>query len=118
MGASMGQILKKFWSQLDEGITKDVFDNLRNFLMCALLFAAGNDALYGDSRLLLGLFVSHVAGWGLICLAAILMLLNICDGLKKLSKLRYHVALQVLVCLFYIIFAERVVELVWNFRSP
>lgn len=113
----MRRFLTKFWSQLDEGIIKDVFDNLRNFLMCALLFAAGNDALYGDSRLLLGLFVSHLVGWGMICLAAALMLLNICDGLKKLSKLRYHVVFQVLVCLFYIIMAERIVELVWNFRS-
>lgn len=113
----MRRILKKFWSQLDEGVIKDVFDNLRNFLVCALLFAAGNNALYGESRLFLGLFVTHLAGWGMICLATILMLLNICDGLKKLSKLRYHVAFQVLVCLFYIIMAERIVELVWNFRS-
>ena len=113
----MGRILKKLWSQLDEGVIKNVFDNLRNFLVCALLFGAGSNALHGDSRLFLGLIASHLAGWGLICLAAFLMLLNICDGLKKLSKLRYHTAVQVLVCLFYIILAARLVELVWNFRS-
>lgn len=113
----MGRILKKLWSQLDEGVIKDVFDNLRNFLVCALLFAAGNNALYNDSRLFLGVLIFHLAGWGLICLATILMLLNICDGLKKLSRLRYHTALQVLVCLFYIILSIRLVELIWNYRS-
>jgi hypothetical protein len=113
----MGRIWKKIWSQLDESVIKNVFDNLRNFLVCALLFGAGSNALYDDSRLFLGLIVSHLAGWGLICLAAFLMLLNICDGLKKLSRLRYHTALQILVCLFYIILAVRLVELVWNFRS-
>ena len=76
----MGRILKKFWLQLDEGVIKDVFDNLRNFLVCALLFGAGSNALHGDSRLFLGLFVSHLAGWGLIWSASLMLWVSPAGG--------------------------------------
>jgi hypothetical protein len=34
-----------------------------------------------------------------------------------LAKLRYHVLLQVIFCLLYLIIAIRVVEMVWSFRA-
>jgi len=34
-----------------------------------------------------------------------------------LAKLRYHLALQLLLILVYLVVAERVVEIVWGFRA-
>lgn len=102
---------------LDRGLTKEVFDNLRNFLMCSLLFAAGSEALHDPGQLFFGLFAWSLAGWGLIALAAALTLLNIWDGLHKLAQLKHHLLLQLLLCLVYVVLALRVVEIVWNFRT-
>ncbi|MNP79739.1 hypothetical protein D3C76_1776510 [compost metagenome] len=50
-------------------------------------------------------------------MAALLTLANICVGLFKLSKLRHHVMLQAGLCLIYVVFAVRVVEILWHYRN-
>ena len=95
--------MRTFWKRyvalLENDLSAQIFDNVKNLLVCALLFAA------------------NVAGWGLIVLSSMLMLLNVSDGIRRLAKLRYHLALQVLLILVYLVVAERVVEIVWGFRA-
>ena len=113
--------MHKFWMRylklLDNDLNARIFDNFKNLVLCALLFAAGTDALRGDHMLFMGLLASNTTGWGLIALSAFLMLINISDGIRRLAKLKYHVALQVMIVFAYVLICERVVEMVWNFRS-
>ncbi|MCU1752688.1 hypothetical protein [Pseudomonas sp. 6D_7.1_Bac1] len=113
----MRALMTKFGRLLDQGLNKEVFDNLRNLLMCTLLLAAGTDALRSPSSPIFHLFGYWIAGWGLIALAVALMLLNMCDGLRKLAKTRYHLSLQIVLCLLYVVLAFRIVEIVWSFRA-
>ncbi|MNO02123.1 hypothetical protein D3C81_2224360 [compost metagenome] len=50
-------------------------------------------------------------------MSALLLLLNVSDTLHRLAKLPYHTALQVALCLLYLVLASRVVEIIWNFRA-
>jgi hypothetical protein len=108
---------RRYRALLDKDLNKEVFENLKNLLVCAFLFAAGTSALHDEASLFMGLFVSSVAGWGLIVISGLLLFMNICDGLRKLALLRYHLILQVLLCVLYIVVAVRIVELVWGFRT-
>ncbi|NBA97528.1 hypothetical protein [Pseudomonas sp. R5(2019)] len=113
--------MKKLWRQylslLDKDLNAKVFDNVKNLLVCALLFAAGTSALRGEFPVFLGLLGAWVTGWALIVISAVLLLLNISDGLHRVAKLRYHRVLQVFLSVFYLVLALRVVEIVWNFRA-
>ncbi|MGE7956291.1 hypothetical protein ACQKQA_06770 [Pseudomonas sp. NPDC089530] len=113
----MRKLWQKYLELLDGDLIMRVFDNVKNLLVCALLFAAGTNALHGDHQLFMGLLGSSLTGWGLIAVSALLMLLNVCDGLHRLAKLRYHRVLQIGLFLVYLILAVRVVEIVWNFRA-
>lgn len=113
----MRELWRKYLDLLDRDLSTQVFDNIKNLLVCALLFAAGTDALHGNHQILMGLFGSSLTGWGLIAVSAILMLINVSDGLHRLAKLRYHTALQILLFLLYLVLAIRVVEIVWSFRA-
>jgi hypothetical protein len=113
--------MKKWWKQylalLDQDVSAKVFDNIKNLLVCALLFAAGTSALSGEHPVFLGLLDVRVTGWGLIVISAILLLLNISDGLHRVARLRYHVVIQILLGMAYLVVALRIVEIVWSFRS-
>jgi len=113
----MGNLWRKYLALLDTDFTTQVFDNIKNLLVCALLLAAGTNALHGGHLLYMGLVASNVAGWLLISVSAVLMLLNVSDGMRRLAKLRYHTALQILLFLVYLVLAVRVVEIVWEFRA-
>ncbi|WP_095055042.1 hypothetical protein [Pseudomonas sp. Irchel s3b2] len=113
----MGKFWRKYLALLDTDFTTQVFDNIKNLLVCALLFAAGTNALHSDQQLFMGLLASSLAGWGLILVSAVLMLLSVSDGLRRLSKLPYHTVLQIILFLLYLILAVRVVEIVWVFRA-
>lgn len=113
----MGKLWRKYLTLLDTEFTTQVFDNIKNLLVCALLFAAGTNALHSEHHLYMGLMASNVAGWVLIAVSALLMLLNVSDGIRRLSRLRYHTAFQILLFLIYLVLAVRVVEIVWDFRA-
>lgn len=113
----MRRIWRRYLHLLDQDLSTKVFDNLKNLIVCALLFAAGTNALRHGQAVFLGVFPSNTTGWGLIVLSSVLMLLNISDGVRRLSKLKYHIALQILIVAIYVLVAERVVEIVWNFRA-
>ncbi|MBK5352336.1 hypothetical protein JFU37_07415 [Pseudomonas sp. TH41] len=112
----MHKMWKRYVKLLSNDLNAQIFDNIKNLLVCAFLFAVGTAALHGDHHVFMGLFASNLAGWGLIAVSVLLTLLNVSDGLNKLAGLRYHATLQVIVCLVYVIFALRVVEVVWDFR--
>ncbi|MDI2590583.1 hypothetical protein POF45_03930 [Pseudomonas sp. 681] len=112
----MSRLWRKYLALLDTDFTTQVFDNIKNLLVCALLFAAGTNALHSEHHLYMGVMGSNVAGWVLIAVSTVLLLLNVSDGMRRLSRLRYHTALQVILFLMYLILAERVVEIVWDLR--
>jgi hypothetical protein len=113
----MRRLWRKYLQVLDKDLNTQVFDNIKNLLVCALLFAAGTETLRNDQPFFLGMFAANVAGWGLIAVSALLMFLSISDGLRRLAKLRYHVMFQIVLCLLYLVVAIRVVEIVWRFRA-
>ncbi|MBD8099730.1 hypothetical protein IFR08_22770 [Pseudomonas fluorescens] len=113
----MRTLWTRYLALLENDLSTQIFDNVKNLLVCALLFAAGTNALVGPRELFIGMFASHVAGWGLIILSTVLMLLNISDGIRRMAKLRYHLVLQLLLILIYVVVAERMVEIVWGFRA-
>ncbi|MEB0045686.1 MULTISPECIES: hypothetical protein [unclassified Pseudomonas] len=112
----MGKLWQKYLVLLDTDFTTQVFDNIKNLLVCALLLAAGTNALHSDHLMFLGMLGSNLTGWGLIAVSALLMLLNVSDGVRRLSRLRYHTVFQIILFLIYLVLAVRVVEIVWDFR--
>jgi len=113
----MRKIWRRYLDLLDQDLNTKVFDNVKNLLVCALLFAAGSNALNGNQKVLMAMWGSQLTGVGLIAVSAVLMLLNVSDGLRRLAKLRYHRLLQAFFCLLYLLIAVRVVEIVWGFRA-
>ena len=113
--------MRKFWKWylelLENDLSTQIFDNVKNLMVCALLFAAGTNVLSGKHDVFMGLVVSSTAGWGLIAISTILWVLNVSDGVRRLAKLQYHLFLQLSLIVIYVFIAERVVEFVWGFRS-
>lgn len=114
---SMQRLWKRYQKLLENDLSTQIFDNVKNLVVCALLFAAGTDALRGTHDLFMGILASNMAGWGLIALSTILLVLNVSDGIRRLANLRYHLLLQISLILIYVIISMRVVEIVWGFRS-
>ena len=113
--------MHKLWIRysqlLDKDLNAKIFDNFKNMVLCALLFAAGTNALHSDHKIFMGITATHLAGWGVITISGLLMLLNVSDGIRRLAQLRYHLVFQVLIVLIYILISARVVEMVWSFRA-
>jgi hypothetical protein len=55
----MSKFLRKYLALLDTDFTTQVFDNIKNLLVCALLFAAGTNALHSDQYLFMGFLTSN-----------------------------------------------------------
>lgn len=111
------EFVKRLNAALDRGLSKQIFDHLRNYLMCSFLLAIGVVAYRQQEGLLLGYLVVRYSGIGIIGLACLLFSLNLYDGIRQISAARYRPSLVILLIAIYVLIAMRVIELAANFRT-
>ncbi len=113
----MKTALDNFNQALDRGLSKAVFDHLRNLLMCALLFTVGAYAHRHPSETIFGVVsLEDVAGILIFIIAGSLTLLNLIDGVHKLPKMRLRGLLQFVLIVVYVLVSIRIIELTWQYR--
>jgi len=99
----------------DEGLLRLVFEHARNVAVSSLITAAGLEVARvspQDSQFI----HPGLAGYSVAALGVALLLLNLLDGLWKLSRLRWHLVLQCALCLTYVLVSWRVAQLVLAFK--
>jgi hypothetical protein len=55
-------ILPKFNNAIDEGVFKEIFTHIRNYVVCSLILAAGFHTIKNPRNLLFGTKADEVAG--------------------------------------------------------
>lgn len=110
------ETIKNFNKALENGLSKEVFDHIRNYLICAFLLAIGTSELREHSTTFLGVTPSQYHGIAAIVISVMLILLNLYDGIRKLSKAKYHLTLIILLIGVYLFLSYRVIEMAWEFR--
>lgn len=102
---------------LDDGLTKAIFDHLRNYLMCTFLLAIGTYAFKQHSGMFLGTIPVKTTGVGIIAVGLGLILLNLYDGIRLLSRKKYPKVFTYLLIILYIFVSARIIEMSWDFRA-
>ena len=110
-------IFAKINSAIDDGIINDIFIHVRNYVVCSLILAAGFYAIKNPRNLLLGTMADELAGVVTIVFGFLLILLNLYDGIYRLSKFKQSLLLNILLLVIYLIVTLRIFEIIWNFRS-
>ncbi|WP_210132510.1 hypothetical protein [Stenotrophomonas rhizophila] len=110
-------LLRRIAVQLfDNGVLRLIFENTRNMAVSSLITAAGLEVVRagpGD----LDLVNPTLAGYVVVTIGVSLLLLNLGDGLWRLSRMKSHLLLQILLCGAYAFIFWRVVYLVLYFKA-
>ena len=104
-------------SVLDQGASKQIFDHVRNYLICAFILAIGTTDLRQGSPHIFQIIPGNFVGIGAILLGCILILFNLYDGLRRIGTLEHNIILKLGLVLLYLIVSIRVIEMAWNFRD-
>lgn len=107
----------QFGAALDDGVTKTIFDHVRNFLMCAFLLTLGTTEFRGHPSQLIPLAGGHYTGIAVILISCCLFALNLYDGIRRLARFKWHRLLTLALIATYAIVSLRLVEIAWHFRS-
>ncbi|WOS63091.1 hypothetical protein [Sinorhizobium fredii] len=101
----------------DRGGLEEIFRHARNLVVATLVTAAGIHAVeHPDLIEAKGLLSISLAGYIVFAIGIALFLMNFADGLYRLSKVRRHVALQLIVAAVYVIVTIRVAQLILALR--
>ena len=102
----------------DQDGLNTVFQHARNVLSGTLIVAAG---LYAAHHLggapMPGMWTVHLAGYVVATLGVVLLVLNLCDGLRRLARRRHHVALRVATIVVYLALSVRLTQVIVYFRA-
>jgi len=109
--------IKRFNIALDKGLSKSVFDHVRNYMLCSLLLAIGITAYKQKSLLLFDLVPTSYSGISIIMLSCVLFCLNLYDGIREISKSKYHTIYTWGLIFLYISMSVGVIELASSFRT-
>jgi hypothetical protein len=110
-------IIAKFNNAIDKGIIKDIFLHIRNYAVSSMILAAGFYEIKHPRKLLLGAKADEVAGFITIVFGIILLLLNLYNGIYKLSKYKQNLLVHGFFLVAYIVITVRIFEIIWHFRS-
>jgi hypothetical protein len=102
---------------IDRGVIKQIFDHIRNYMICAFILAVGTTELRQPENQFFDLIPSGQAGLGVISIAILLILVNLYDGIRRISRSKYHVSFIAALVLIYFFLSIRVVEMAWDFRD-
>ena len=111
--------LDRLNAALSDDLIKEIFDQVKNYLICAFLFAIGVVAFREKTGFFFGQITpdsNAYSGIGIIALSFFLFCLNLFYGVRKISRYRYGSIYSAVLVLLYIIISVRVIELAWNFR--
>lgn len=97
-----------------EKLLRALFDHVRNFLTASFLMLLGL-FVHGKEQHYIQSF--NFAGTSFILLAALLLLLNLADGIRQLNRLKYDKILIVLLTTVYLFLSFRLVLIAVDFRS-
>jgi hypothetical protein len=102
---------------LDNGATKQIFDHVRNYLIGAFILAIGTTEFRQPGNQFFEIIPPGYAGLGVISFAAVLISLNLYDGIRRISSSKYHLSLTLALLVVYLFLSVRVVEMAWDFRD-
>ncbi len=108
---------RQFNIALDSGLSKSVFDHVRNYMMCSLLLAIGVRGITQEADLVFDLLPNNYAGISLVLLSCVLFCLNLYDGIREISRSRYHSIFILGLIILYIAMTIVVIELASSFRA-
>jgi hypothetical protein len=109
--------LRRFNAALDRGLSKSVFDHVRNYMMCSLLLAIAVRGFDQDVDLLFDLIPNTYSGISLVILSCVLFCLNLYDGIREISKTGHHPVFIFGLVLLYMVMTVVVIELASSFRA-
>ena len=109
--------LNRINAALDSGLAKAIFDHVRNYMMCSLLLAIGLTSTGDNTEILLDVIPVSYSGLCLVTLSFILYCLNLYDGIREISKTKYHTIFTVGIIIIYIAMSVVVIELASSFRA-
>ena len=115
------KMFDKLKSAIDKGLVIYVFTHIRNYLLCITIITAGFFALETEYDALpglgLALITEELAAGITILVGLILTLLNLYEAIYRLSTIKFHVILNILLISVYIIITFRIAEILWHFNS-
>ncbi|HEX6707614.1 MAG TPA: hypothetical protein VF169_22840 [Albitalea sp.] len=115
--------LKSAWRDLvtemfDRDGLDTVFSHARNVLTGAAIVAAGMYAAsHFGNEARRGMWQVHYAGYVVSMLGALLLALNLYDGLRKLARRKHHVLMRVAAILVYVALSMRLAQVIVYFRT-
>ncbi len=98
--------------------TKEIFSHIEKMIIGTLIVSAGAHVAADEPLIALFGYLRHeLIGRGVILIGVVLLLLNFIDGLTKLAKLDWHVALQAVMSFCYVVLSIRLIQLILAFRG-
>lgn len=110
------KLVEKLNTALENDLSKEVFDHIRNYLICAFILALGTTEISEYANAFPGVTPSPFYGVAEISLAIVLILFNLYDGVNKLLKVKFHLVFIIILVSIYLFLSFRVVEMAWDFR--
>jgi|GEM_PF-1895644 len=110
------KLIKQVNSKLENGFAKNVFDHIRNLLMCTLLLAIGTNQLQEKNEMIFSVTQGKYVGVSIIVFSFILTIINSYDGLRVINKAKFHILIAMPLMFLYLFIIIKILEMGWDFR--
>ena len=110
------KLVDKINDKFENGLAKDIFDHIRNLLICTFILAIGTNQLQEKNELIFSVSQGKYVGIGVIAFSIILILINSWDGIRVINNAKFNLLITLLLIFLYLFIVVKVLLVGWDFR--
>jgi len=109
-------LIKEINNKFENGISKVIFDHVRNMIICTFLLSIGTNQLEEKNDIIFSITQGKYIGISVIIVSFILILINSYDGIRMINKAQFNKLIRLPLTFLYLFLVVKVLEMGWDFR--
>lgn len=110
------KLVERINNKFENGLAKDIFDHIRNLLICTFILAIGTNQLQEKNEIIFSVSQGKYVGLGVIAISIILILINSWDGVRVINNAKFNLFITLLLIFLYLFIVVKVLLVGWDFR--
>lgn len=110
------KLVEKINNKFERGFAKEIFDHIRNLLICTFILAIGTNQLQEKNEIIFSVSQGKYVGFAVIAISIILIIINTWDGIRVIFNTKLNFPMTCLLIFLYLIIVVKVLLVGWDFR--
>lgn len=109
-------VVSRLNRKIDSEFIKNIFDHVRNLLICAFLLAVGTSNIKEEDGIFFSISQGSITKSCIVAIALILIAINTYNGIRIINNEKFNRLISISLVFLYLFLTVNILEMGWDLR--